>query len=108
VRVLLESAGYLVEVAGAASIALERAGASLPALVLVDIDLPGWDGLWLTRQLKARPETEHVPVVALTGHVRLGDREAAVKAGCIGFISKPIDTRTFQVRVSAYISGVAD
>jgi CheY-like chemotaxis protein len=105
VRVLLESAGYLVEVAGAASIALQRVDALRPALVLVDLNLPGWDGLWLTAELKRRPETADIPVVALTGHVRLLDREAAHRAGCIGFISKPIDTRTFRASVTAYISG---
>jgi CheY-like chemotaxis protein len=105
VRALLEGAGYLVEVAGAASIALERAEAFLPALILVDLGLPGWDGLWLTRELRRRPQTADLPVVAMTGRVRLQDREAARKAGCIGFISKPIDTRTFNARVATYIGG---
>jgi CheY-like chemotaxis protein len=108
VRALLESAGYRVEVAGAASIALERADHSQPALILVDIGLPGWDGLWLTRELKRRPQTAHIPVVALTGHVRLRDREATIAAGCTGFIPKPIDTRIFRDRIAAYISGAAD
>jgi two-component system, cell cycle response regulator DivK len=106
VRVLLEGAGYLVEVVGAASIALERAEVMPPALILVDLNLPGWDGLWLTRELKKRPQTAAIPVVAMTGQVRLRDREAASEAGCIGFISKPIDTRTFRARVAAYIAGV--
>ena len=108
VRALLESAGYHVEVTGAASIALVRADELQPALILVDIGLPGWDGLWLTRELKRRPQTTHIPVVALTGHVRLGDREAALDAGCIGLISKPIDTRAFAGRVAAYIAGGKD
>jgi CheY-like chemotaxis protein len=104
-RVLLERAGYYVEVAGAASIALQRAADSLPALILVDLGLPGWDGLWLSRELKRRPETAEIPIVAVSGRVSLHDREAAHRAGCIGFISKPIDTRTFASRVAAYISG---
>jgi CheY-like chemotaxis protein len=71
----------------------------------MDLNLPGWDGLWLTRELKRRPQTVDIPVVALTGQVRLRDREAALAAGCIGFISKPVDTRTFRDKVAAYISG---
>jgi two-component system, cell cycle response regulator DivK len=105
VRALLEGAGYLVEVTGAASIALQRVNDLAPALVLVDLNLPGWDGLWLTRELQKRPETAGIPVVALTGRVGLRDREAAHLAGCVGFISKPIDTRTFGERVARYISG---
>jgi two-component system, cell cycle response regulator DivK len=104
-RALLESSGYLVEVAGAASIALERANQLSPALVLVDLSLPGWDGLWLTRELKRGSQTAGIPVVALSGHVGLRDREAARGAGCVGFISKPIDTRLFRARIAAYISG---
>jgi len=105
VRVLLEGAGYLVEVTGAASIALQRVNDLAPALVLVDLNLPGWDGLWLARQLQQRPETADIPVVALTAHVGLRDREAAHEAGCVGFISKPIDTRTFSEKVARYIAG---
>jgi CheY-like chemotaxis protein len=103
VRALLVSAGYFVEVAGAASIALQRADELLPALILVDLNLPGWDGLWLTGEIKRRPQTANIPVVALSGHVGLHHREAAHAAGCIGFISKPIDTRIFRARVAAYI-----
>jgi two-component system sensor histidine kinase/response regulator len=105
VRALLESAGYLVEVAGAASIALGCVEARRPVLILVDLNLPGWDGLWLTRELKRRAQTADIPVVAMTGHVRLRDREAASEAGCIGFISEPIDTRTFRAKMAAYIEG---
>src|SRR4029077_5439468 len=105
VRVLLEGAGYVVQVTGAASIALQCVNDLSPALVLVDLNLPGWDGLWLARELQRRPETADIPVVALTGNVGLRDREAAHLAGCVGFISKPIDTRTFSERVARYISG---
>ncbi len=105
VRTLLELDGYRVEVAGAASIALERAQDLMPALILVDLGLPGWDGLWLTRELKRLPQTAGIPVVALTGRVRLIDREAARGAGCNGFISKPIDTRTFRSTVAAFLAG---
>jgi CheY-like chemotaxis protein len=105
VRALLENAGYLVEVTGAASIALQRVNEVAPALVLVDLNLPGWDGLWLARELQKRPETAGIPVVAMTARVGLQDREAAQLAGCVGFISKPIDTRTFGERVARYIAG---
>jgi CheY-like chemotaxis protein len=71
----------------------------------VDLGLPGWDGLWLTRELKRLPQTADIPVVAMTGQVRLRDRETAHEAGCIGFISKPIDTRTFKAKVADYLAG---
>jgi two-component system, cell cycle response regulator DivK len=108
VRVLLRGAGYLVEVVRTASIALERVAAAPPALILIDLNLPGWDGLWLTGELKRQSHTADIPVVALASHVKLGDRVAALGTGCIGFISKPIDTRTFRATVAAYLSALED
>jgi CheY-like chemotaxis protein len=66
----------------------------------MDFQLPGQDGLSLARQLRAQPETAGIPIVALTAHAMAGDRERALDAGCSGYVSKPIDTRTFgnQVR----------
>ena len=64
-----------------------------PALVLVDIRLPGLDGLALTRELKADPSTASIPVVALTAHASARDRDAAMAAGCAAWITKPLDTR---------------
>ena len=62
------------------------------------------DGLSLTRQLKADPATAAIPIVALTAHAMSGDRATALGAGCAGYISKPIDTRTFGALVRRYLS----
>ncbi len=105
VRTLLESAGYEVEVAGSAAQALELLSSILPALILTDVQLPGKDGLSLTRQLKSGPRTALIPVVAVSAHTKLGHRDAALAAGCAGFISKPIDVRTFSSRVAGFIPG---
>ena len=99
-RCVLEREGYRVEVAGAADEALEKVGEKVPNLILMDIQLPGQDGLSLTRLLKASPSTANVPIIALTADAMMGDREATIAAGCAGYIAKPIDTTKFgdQIR----------
>lgn len=73
--------------------ALAQARALRPALVLMDLKIPGLDGLEATRRLKADSATASIPVVALTAQAMTGDRERALEAGCDGYISKPIDVR---------------
>lgn len=99
-RSVLEREGYRVEVAGAADEALQKLAQRLPNLILMDLQLPGRDGLSLTRELKADPATAGIPVIALTAHAMTGDREQTIAAGCAGYIAKPIDTRTLgrQIR----------
>jgi len=92
-----------VVLAGSASEVLERLQESWPDLILMDVQLPGEDGLSLTRRLKADPATAAIPVVALTAHAMTGDRELAMNAGCAGYISKPIDTRTFGLQVTQFL-----
>jgi CheY-like chemotaxis protein len=104
VQAVLELEGYRVELAGSAPEALDQLRASAPDLILMDIQLPGEDGLALTRQLKANPTTADIPVVALTAHAMSGDRDLALKAGCVGYIAKPIDTRTFGAEVRRYLA----
>lgn len=103
VRAVLELEGYRVALAGSAPEALDQLRASPPDLILMDVQLPGEDGLTLTRQLKADPATRQIPVVALTAHAMMGDRELALNAGCVGYIAKPIDTRTFGAEVRQYL-----
>jgi CheY-like chemotaxis protein len=103
VQAVLELEGYQVELAGSAPEALDQLHASAPDLILMDVQLPGEDGLTLTRQLKADPATRQIPVVALTAHAMAGDRELAISAGCVGYIAKPIDTRTFGAEVRRYL-----
>jgi CheY-like chemotaxis protein len=101
---VLQLEGFQVDSAGSADQVLERLRAHTPDLILMDVQLPGQDGLALTRQLKADPATAAIRIVALTAHAMPGDREEALAAGCIGYISKPIDTRTLGDQVREFLS----
>jgi CheY-like chemotaxis protein len=105
-RVVLEREGYRVEVASAADEALEKVGEKLPHLILMDLQLPGQDGLSLTRQLKTSPATANIPIIALTAHAMRGDLEATIAAGCAGYIAKPIDTSTFADQIREILTQV--
>lgn len=74
-----------------------------PDLILMDIALPGMDGLTLTRQLKAQPKTKSIPIVALTAFAMKGDDQKARDAGCDGYITKPIDTRRLPEQVAEWL-----
>jgi CheY-like chemotaxis protein len=78
---------------------------TLPDLILMDIALPGMDGLTLTRKLKADERTRHVRIVALTAFAMKGDDQKAFAAGCDGYITKPIDTRKFPAQVATFLAG---
>jgi len=108
VEFLLLEAGFRVRTvhdAGEMRRELETGG--LPALVLMDIQLPGIDGLKLVAEIRKRPKAEGVPIVALTAHAMRGDRERFLAAGCDGYISKPIDVETFADEVRRYLAGVS-
>lgn len=104
---VLEREGFAVDLAGDSTQAMERLGERTPDLILMDVQLPGTDGLSLTRLLKTDPATARITIVALTAHAMNGDREQTLAAGCAGYISKPIDTRTFAKQVSAFIAQAA-
>jgi CheY-like chemotaxis protein len=91
VRVLLCSEGYEVRTAVDAEDALEQLESFSPRLILMDLQLPGMDGLELTRQLKADPARRTIRVVALTAYAMKGDELKARAAGCDGYVAKPID-----------------
>ena len=99
-RAVLELDGHEVRVASSAPEAAELIREHAPELILMDLQLPGQDGLSFTRELKSDAATAGIPVVALTAHAMNGDREQALRAGCAGYISKPIDTRTFGEAVN--------
>ncbi len=82
---------------------LRLAAEMKPALVLVDLQLPGMDGLEMTRRLKENPQLRQIPVVALTANVMLGERERALEAGCVDFIAKPFNLSHFRQTVSALL-----
>jgi two-component system, cell cycle response regulator DivK len=100
---VLELSGYSVEVAGDANEARSILGRCSPDLILMDIQLPGIDGLTFVKQLKAEPATAGIPVVALTARAMSGDRERSLAAGCNGYIPKPINTRTFVSEVRKFL-----
>ncbi|HSS94786.1 MAG TPA: response regulator [Candidatus Dormibacteraeota bacterium] len=100
---VLEREGYRVELAANSEEALERLTAQAPDLILMDVQLPGQDGLSLTRQLKTDARTASIPVIALTALAMMGDRERTLEAGCSGYISKPINTRTFAAEVGRFL-----
>lgn len=104
VRTVLELEGFRVDSANSSEEVLERLNVRKPDLILMDVQLPGQDGLALTRQLKADPSTDAIPVAALTANAMAGDREQALAAGCIGYISKPIDTRILGDQVRKFLS----
>lgn len=106
-KVLLTAEGYHVRTAADAEQALEILAGFVPQLILMDIQLPGMDGLELTRRLKLNPTTRDVTVIALTAYAMKGDEEKALASGCSGYIAKPIDTRRFGADVAHYLSARA-
>jgi CheY-like chemotaxis protein len=101
---LLEANGFAVFSAQTAEEGLRLARELLPDLVLMDISLPGMDGLSATKNLKADPATRRLAVVGLTANAMKGDEEMARAAGCDGYLTKPIDTRSFIADVNRFIA----
>ena len=91
VRVLLSGEGYDVVTATDAEEALRAIEASEPSLILMDVQLPGMDGLALTRKLKSDPKRKHIIVIVLTAYAMKGDEQRVVAAGADGYVAKPID-----------------
>ena len=104
VRDLLQLEGYTVLEAMDAEKGLQMARENLPDLILMDIQLPGMDGLQATRIICQDPVLKMVPVVALTSYAMKGDEQMAREAGCIGYIAKPVDTRSFNDTVSGFLN----
>ena len=103
-RVVLANEGFDVQTASNAEDALQLLRTVTPRLILMDIQLPGMDGLELTRRLKADPATRPIRVIALTAYAMKGDDEKAFAAGCDGYITKPIDVERLPVVVSSYLA----
>jgi len=104
VRDLLEDQGYRVRVAIDANDAIAVLHDFRPRLILMDIQLPGMDGLTLTRMLKANPSMRDIRIVGLTGYAMAGDEERILAAGCDGYLAKPIDTRRLPGVISSMLS----
>jgi len=100
----LEPEGFEVVVAHDGADGLARAVADKPDLVLMDMSLPVVDGWEATRRMKADPATARIPVIALTAHAMLGDREKALDAGCDYYDTKPIDIERLLTKIRALLS----
>jgi CheY-like chemotaxis protein len=100
---VLELSGYTVAGAYDADEALRMIDLAPPALILMDIGLPGMDGLTLTRKLKAQEQTSAILIVALTAFAMKGDEQRMLDAGCDGYIAKPISTRSLAGQVAEYL-----
>jgi CheY-like chemotaxis protein len=107
-RILLEREGHEVRAATDAEEALDVLRSFVPRLILMDIQLPGMDGLTLTRKLKSDPRTRDIAVVAMTAYAMKGDEARALAAGCQGYITKPIDTRHFAGDVLGHLAAAAE
>jgi len=103
--VVLGTGGHRVLEQASAEAALENVKAGRPEVILLDLNLPGMNGLALARQLKADPDTRAIPLVAVTAAPELFSREAALAAGCDAFILKPIDTRKLPEAVATLAKG---
>jgi CheY-like chemotaxis protein len=102
-RILLANEGYRVRTAASAEEALELLRTYRPDLILADIQLPGMDGLEMTRRIKHDDHTKDITVVALTAFAMKGDEQRALQAGCDGYITKPIETRTLGETIRKYL-----
>lgn len=104
-RDVLEYAGYDVRVARTGEDGVTLAVKEPPDLVLMDLQLPGIDGMEALRQLRESPRTADIPVVAVTAQAMKQDRERALDAGFDGYVEKPISVRAFPDQVRRFLSG---
>ncbi len=104
-RELVQVEGHQALTAGSRSEALSIARAEHPDLILMDIQLPGVDGLTVTRELKEEPKTKDIPIVVISAHALPGDEERALQAGCIAYLSKPLDTRHLCALLARLLGG---
>ena len=102
-QVLLRFRGYEVCEAASAPEAFAMLKEKPPHVILMDLRLPGMDGLTATRRLKADPATREIPVVAVTSYAMKGDEETARAAGCCAYVTKPIDKTLFLETVASVL-----
>ena len=109
VEYLLEEGGYDIVKATSGEEALaitsDDVGLATFDLILMDIHLPGMDGLSVVRRMKSNDRTARIPILALTAHAMRGDKDRFLEAGCDGYISKPIDVKTFISSIEQYLKG---
>ena len=100
---LLEKRGYNVVSAEDGLKGVELAQKIIPAMILLDIQLPGMDGYAVARTLRRNPALCRIPIVAVTSYAMPGDREKALEAGCTAYIEKPIDPDTFVDSIERFL-----
>jgi two-component system cell cycle response regulator len=103
ILMILATGGYELVTAADALQALSAIEQRMPDLILLDLQLPGMDGLELTRRLRAAPATQRVPIVAVTAYAMKGDENKALDAGCDGYLVKPIDKRLLREVVKKHL-----
>jgi two-component system cell cycle response regulator DivK len=104
IRRVLEADGYRVVEASNAEKALAQIEKEHPNLILMDINMPDMDGYTLTAKIKSIPTYKDIPIIAVTANVMRGDREKSLKAGCDGYIQKPIDIDILTRQLERYLS----
>lgn len=107
VAYLMRSKGYEVATAVDADTALAAINAGKPRVILMDLQLPGIDGLELTRRLKSDPATRDIKIIAVTAYAMKGDQDKALAAGCDDYVTKPIDTRTLPETIARHMRGTS-
>ncbi len=103
VRDLLTSAGYEILEAVTGPDGVRAAEAHVPDLILMDIQLPELDGYEATRRIKAQPQLQHIPIIAVTSYALSGDDVKAVAAGCDGYVSKPFSPRALLAKIREFL-----
>ncbi len=96
--------GYELVMAMDGEQAIELAQTEIPDLILMDISLPGVDGWEATRRLKAKPETQAIPIIALTAHAMAGDREKCLEAGCDDYDTKPVEFPRLLEKIQGFLA----
>ena len=104
VAYLMKANGYVVDTALDAESAIEAIRQRHPDVILMDIQLPGIDGLELTRRLKADPGTRDIIIIAVTAYAMKGDQDKALAVGCDDYITKPIDTRALPETIARHLA----
>ena len=107
VTFLVKASGYDVDTAHDADSAIAAINANRPKLILMDLQLPGIDGLELTRRLKADANTRAIKIIAVTAYAMKGDQEKALDAGCDDYVTKPVDTRALPQLIAKHIAEAA-
>lgn len=100
---ILKKHGYCVIEAKSGEEGISLANSARPDLIIMDIQLPGIDGLETTRRIRQSEADEKIPIVALTSYALIGDRDKAIEAGCTGYIEKPINPETFIIEIERYL-----